>query len=110
MIRHLFSGNSVTSTFAKVFTLAFGAFAFAAPEQVSAQSAKPTIVLVHGAWADASSWNGVITSLTHAGYTVYAPPNPLRGLASDAASIAAFLKTVPGADRLSWTFLRWLGY
>ncbi|MEY9933929.1 pimeloyl-ACP methyl ester carboxylesterase [Catenulispora sp. GP43] len=59
-------------------------------------SAKPTIVLVHGAWADASSWNPVITRLQNAGYTVYAPPNPLRGVASDAQTIADFLSTIPG--------------
>jgi pimeloyl-ACP methyl ester carboxylesterase len=41
---------------------------------------KPTIVLVHGAFADASSWNGVIERLQQQeGYTVIAPPNPLRG-------------------------------
>jgi pimeloyl-ACP methyl ester carboxylesterase len=57
---------------------------------------KPAIVLVHGAWADASCWNGVITQLHTAGYTVYAPPNPLRGLASDAATIATFVKSIPG--------------
>src|SRR5450631_4726541 len=58
--------------------------------------AKPAIVLVHGAWADASCWNGVIMQLHNAGYTVYAPPNPLRGLASDAATIATFVKAIPG--------------
>ena len=42
---------------------------------------KPTIVLVHGAWADTSSWDGVIQRLQADGYTVYAPPNPLQGLA-----------------------------
>jgi pimeloyl-ACP methyl ester carboxylesterase len=56
--------------------------------------AKPAIVLVHGAWADGSCWNGVISRL--AGYRVYAPPNPLRGLATDAATIAAFVKSIPG--------------
>ena len=35
---------------------------------------KPTVVLVHGAWADGSSWNGVISRLLKSGYTVYAPP------------------------------------
>jgi pimeloyl-ACP methyl ester carboxylesterase len=59
-------------------------------------NALPAVVLVHGAWADASCWNGVITQLHTAGYTVYAPPNPLRGLASDAATIAAFVKSIPG--------------
>ena len=57
---------------------------------------EPAIVLVHGAWADASCWNGVVVQLQARGYTVYAPPNPLRGLASDSASIASFLKAIPG--------------
>jgi pimeloyl-ACP methyl ester carboxylesterase len=57
---------------------------------------KPAIVLVHGAWADSSCWNGVIAQLQARGFTVYAPPNPLRGLASDAASIASFLKAISG--------------
>ena len=42
---------------------------------------KPTIVLVHGAFADASGWGGVITRLEQRGYTVLAPANPLRGVA-----------------------------
>ncbi len=73
-----------------------GAAVLLSPLSASAQSVKPSIVLVHGAWADASSWNGVIKPLTAAGYTVYAPPNPLRGLSSDAASLSAFLKSIPG--------------
>ena len=40
----------------------------------------PTIVLVHGAWADASGWSAVIVRLQEAGFAVYAPPNPLRGV------------------------------
>ena len=42
-------------------------------------AAKPTIVLEHGAWADASSWAGVIRLLQADGYTVYAPPEPAAG-------------------------------
>jgi len=57
---------------------------------------KPTVILVHGAWADGSSWNGVTARLLKSGYTVYAPPNPLRGLASDAATIATFVKSISG--------------
>ena len=57
---------------------------------------KPTIVLEHGAWADGSSWAGVIELLQGDGYTVYAPPNPLRGLANDSATLADFLSTIPG--------------
>ena len=52
---------------------------------------KPTIVLVHGAWADGSSWDGVTRALQAQGYTVLVPPNPLRGLTDDAAYIASFL-------------------
>ncbi|MFK0109079.1 alpha/beta fold hydrolase [Streptomyces sp. NPDC091217] len=58
--------------------------------------AKPTIVLVHGAFADASSWNGVVERLQQNGYTVAAPANPLRGVAQDAAYLASFLKSVKG--------------
>ena len=57
---------------------------------------KPSIVLVHGAWADGSSWSGVIQRLQEQGYPVYAPANPLRGLTSDAAYIASFLQTISG--------------
>ena len=56
----------------------------------------PTIVLVHGALTDASVWSGVIPRLQAEGYTVLAPALPLRGLASDAAYLAAFLDTVDG--------------
>lgn len=52
---------------------------------------KPTIVLVHGAWADGSSWNEVTEGLQARGYAVLVPPNPLRGLTDDAAYIASFL-------------------
>ena len=52
---------------------------------------KPVIVLEHGAWADASSWDKVIRLLQEDGFTVYAPPNPLRGLPQDSAYLHAFL-------------------
>jgi len=57
---------------------------------------KPSIVLVHGAWADTSSWDGVIQRLQADGYTVYALPNPLRGLPDDTAYLADFLHTISG--------------
>jgi pimeloyl-ACP methyl ester carboxylesterase len=57
---------------------------------------RPTMVLVHGAWADASSWNRVTKRLQGEGYTVLAPANPLRGTTSDAAYIASVLAGVPG--------------
>jgi pimeloyl-ACP methyl ester carboxylesterase len=57
---------------------------------------KPTIVLVHGAWADTSSWDGVIQRLQADGYTVYAPPDPLQGLPYDSAYLADFLHSISG--------------
>ncbi|MGW7673658.1 alpha/beta fold hydrolase [Streptomyces sp. NPDC054775] len=59
-------------------------------------AAKPTVVLVHGAWSDSSSWDGVIKRLQHDGYTVDAAPLPLRGLASDSAYVSDYLKTISG--------------
>ncbi|HVN61368.1 MAG TPA: alpha/beta hydrolase [Gaiellaceae bacterium] len=55
-----------------------------------------TVVLVHGAFADASSWNGVVEHLQAAGVQVSAPANPLRGIAHDSAYIASFLEQIPG--------------
>jgi len=57
---------------------------------------KPTIVLVHGAYADASSWNGVIQRLQQQGYTVIAPANPLRGVTADSAYAASLLNQIDG--------------
>ena len=58
---------------------------------------KPTIVLVHGAWADGSSWNAVSTELQSQGFTVFTPPNLLHGVASDAAYVASFIaQRAPG--------------
>jgi pimeloyl-ACP methyl ester carboxylesterase len=56
----------------------------------------PTIVLVHGDWADASSWNSVIPRLQGRGFTVVAPPNTLRGPSQDAPYLASYLATIPG--------------
>ncbi|MGW6016352.1 alpha/beta fold hydrolase [Streptomyces sp. NPDC055210] len=53
---------------------------------------KPTVVLVHGAWADSSGWAKVARGLRAEGYQVLAPPNPLRGLREDAEYLAAFLR------------------
>src|SRR3954451_7413541 len=52
---------------------------------------QPTIVLVHGAWADASSWNPVATELQSQGFTVLAPPNLLRSVSVDAPYITSFI-------------------
>jgi pimeloyl-ACP methyl ester carboxylesterase len=70
--------------------------AVARPESVKAPAAKPTVVLVHGAFADASGWSAEIKFLTERGYPVIAPADPLRGLSSDAAYIHDLLATVKG--------------
>jgi pimeloyl-ACP methyl ester carboxylesterase len=59
-------------------------------------SPPPTIVLVHGAFADASSWQGVIERLQHLGLGVVAVANPLRGLTSDSAYVASVLRSIRG--------------
>jgi pimeloyl-ACP methyl ester carboxylesterase len=61
-----------------------------------AGSAKPTVVLVHGAFAESASWNGVIPPLAAAGYRVIAAANPLRSVCSDAASVASVIDSVGG--------------
>jgi len=62
----------------------------------SAQDIKPTIVLVHGAFAESSSWNGVLTKLNEKGYPTVAVANPLRGVKSDANYVASVLKSIEG--------------
>ena len=57
---------------------------------------KPTVVLVHGGWADSSGWNGEISRLAKAGYPVIAPANPLRGLTSDADYVRSVLQSING--------------
>jgi pimeloyl-ACP methyl ester carboxylesterase len=56
----------------------------------------PTVVLVHGAFADGSGWNGVIERLQAEGVSVLAPANPLRGIAADSAYLAAVLAQIDG--------------
>ncbi|MFD3504716.1 alpha/beta fold hydrolase [Streptomyces sp. NPDC058678] len=60
------------------------------------ENAKPTVVLVHGAFADASGWSKVIQSLQARGYPVIATANPLRSLSGDSDYLAALLKTIKG--------------
>jgi len=82
---------------AAVLVAVFGSAAGARTSASKAkQSVRPTIVLVHGAWADGSSWINVTRDLQRDNYSVAVPPNPLRGLAADAASIAAYLSTISG--------------
>ena len=67
-----------------------------ASSQPTPSRPKPTVVLVHGAFADASGWSDEIRRLHNDGYPVLAPANPLRGIASDAAYIRSVLATISG--------------
>ncbi|MET7751101.1 alpha/beta hydrolase [Micromonospora sp. NPDC005367] len=60
------------------------------------RSPKPTVVLIHGAWADSSSWAPVMHRLRHDGYPVRAIANPLQGLTSDTAYVTSYLDTIDG--------------
>ena len=61
-----------------------------------AGQARPAVVLVHGAWADASSWSGEVATLQAAGYDVRAIANPLQDLTTDSQYVSDYLKTIPG--------------
>jgi pimeloyl-ACP methyl ester carboxylesterase len=79
--------------------LVYGGLVLAAQlvaSMAQAQPAKPTVVLVHGAFADSSSWNGVITILEKDGYKVVAAANPLRGVRADADAVADVVKGIAG--------------
>ena len=89
-------GAQAASAAAPAATAARVQAAPAASTNCSGGAVKPTIVLVHGAWADSSSWNGVITVLSKAGYTVMAAPNPLRGLTSDSLVLSTYLSNIKG--------------
>ncbi|MDO9366965.1 MAG: alpha/beta hydrolase [Sphingopyxis sp.] len=84
--------RNLLKTFALATALSLSGTAMAQ----SATSAKPTIILVHGAFAGSSSWNGVIAELEGDGYRVIAAANPLRGVASDGAAVSALVKSVAG--------------
>ncbi|MGE0029040.1 MAG: alpha/beta hydrolase, partial [Thermoleophilia bacterium] len=55
-----------------------------------------TIILVHGAFAESSSWNGIIEPLQNAGHDVVAVANPLRGVASDAQYVTDIVRSLEG--------------
>lgn len=61
-----------------------------------AVAAKPTVILVHGAFAESSSWNGVAARLIGQGYPVIAAANPLRGVANDAKYVSDLIEHTPG--------------
>jgi pimeloyl-ACP methyl ester carboxylesterase len=87
------AASTVAITLASAATLSWSASA-AATESVAA--AKPTIVLVHGAFAESSSWEDVVARLLAKGFPVVAAANPLRGIHNDASSVASLLDSIPG--------------
>jgi pimeloyl-ACP methyl ester carboxylesterase len=86
----------LTALLAAVMTLTTAGSGNALGSHHPPKAAKPTVVLVHGAWADGSGWNKVVGRLQRAGYPVRVPPNPLRGLPTDSATLAGFLATISG--------------
>jgi pimeloyl-ACP methyl ester carboxylesterase len=86
----------IASVLALVALLSLGAGGPAGAKSQADQSPRPTIVLVHGDFADGSSWTRVIERLQDRGFAVVAPPNLLRGPATDAAYLASYLRTVSG--------------
>ncbi|GAA3166029.1 hypothetical protein [Nonomuraea salmonea] len=65
-------------------------------DSAKSTGAKPTIVLVHGAWAESSSWSSVVERLRKDGYPVRALANPLQGLTSDSAYVSSYLASIDG--------------
>jgi pimeloyl-ACP methyl ester carboxylesterase len=89
--RRVLAGSAALAAAGVVTTVA------AAPGGAHATTGpKPTVVLVHGAFADASGWNDVLRRLTRDGYPVLAPANPLRGVDTDSAYLASILRVIPG--------------
>jgi len=78
----------------KIFTGLALLTAMASSNFASAVDIKPTVVLVHGAFADSSSWNGVVRILEKDGYTVVSAANPLRSVKTDAQSVASVVKSI----------------
>ncbi len=89
-------GAVVIAVVVAVVAMSIGGAPALAQKGAMTTKSRPTIVLVHGAWADGSSWNGVTARLQADGYTVYAVPNTLRGLSADSAYVASFLNTITG--------------
>ncbi|ROO87765.1 pimeloyl-ACP methyl ester carboxylesterase [Actinocorallia herbida] len=94
--RRLIAGTLTTVAVAAVGLLPLASMASAAPHGATDRGPKPTIVLEHGAFADGSSWDGVITDLRRDGYPVVAAANPLRGPASDAAALRSLITHIDG--------------
>jgi len=95
-----FAGLSATEASASPRAASSAAAEFALAHRLTTclapGQAKPTVVLVHGAWADASSWSGEVAALQAAGYDVRAIANPLQDLTTDSQYVADYLKAIHG--------------
>ena len=91
-------GRRAAATLALIVALLALAFAVgtAASSSSKPSEAKPTIVLVHGAWADSSGWNDSVKKLQSKGYTALAVATPLRSLHGDAAYLSSVLASIAG--------------
>jgi pimeloyl-ACP methyl ester carboxylesterase len=69
---------------------------FSSPTGHALPASQVTVVMVHGAWADTSSWDGEVAALEQKGYRARAVANPLRNLITDAETVASFLRTIDG--------------
>ena len=94
--RHIAALASAAVAAGLAVTAGMASSAHASAGTTTVSKPKPSIVLVHGAWADSSSWDAVVSQLQHEGYTVYVPPNPLLGISYDSAFIRDFLNTISG--------------
>ena len=88
--------GTATATAALLGATAMATLAPSATAATEQHGPKPTIVLIHGGFADASNWNGVIKDLSKEGYPVIAPANPLRGIPTDATYIKSVLASIKG--------------
>lgn len=86
--------SGIRSVMAVVAAVGLGAGVLGAAPATAAE--KPTVVLVHGAFADTTSWDGVAANLRADGYSVVVPDNPLRGPANDAAAIERAIAGIDG--------------
>ncbi len=87
---------AVTAAAGLLIPAGLAAAAHASAGTAPASRPRPSIVLVHGSFADGSSWDTVVSELQRDGYTVYVPPNPLRGIPYDSAYLADFLHAITG--------------
>ena len=96
MIENRGSMQHISRSGAAVLAIAAIGAALSSPTSQAAPPGQVTVVMVHGAWADTSSWDGEVAALERKGYQARAVANPLRNLITDASTVASFLHTIDG--------------